>query len=956
MGLLIKFSLLFNLIPFLLIAQQTDSLVIKLCQNEYESPEGTPLDFTREISAYDNLGNLLYVTHQEWNLGQANHHVLDSTIYDYDGNQRVIFIYYYGTNPPVSYTIGPAYKKYYTYDSLDRVVNLRQENWSATLQNWYTKADIYYSYSITGSVDSVWNINIPIPTAESSHFDSVLNLQTYMTWQWDSTSWQANTRHRWWKNGQSFDTLNILDNWDGTDWINISKSSIQYDTSNHLTLQVNSNGQGNNWINHNQIICSYDTAGRLIYSRTDYWIDSTSTWSPNSYFAYSYGFSPRTKLTYFILWNTNAGMWDSTWWSRDNLDSLNRVTSTYTYYYWDNHGESSGTVYDQFGNVIYNHASGAGYEGYYRAIYNSDNQILHTESSHFSAHSTSTSSECDWYRIKPDSIVVSIPDSLDLCPGGSNNISGLIIYPDSPVSIQWSPSSGVSNDTILAPIFSPVTTTTYQLALTDTGGNIATTPFTVTIHPFPPPPFLDSLVPPGRCFPDTIIYFVQQPSLGYYQWRSTGNIYPVDNDSLFYSKIYNTDYYFLLGFSEFGCMSSSDTFQVSLQSPPVTYISTSPTFYCLGDTTTLSVNLRPNNTYQWKINGVDTTGTTDSTFKITQNGLYEIYVIDTINGCDWSNVYDARFGTPNLPTTILVDPDTIICANQSVQIYSAFTDTAWTYSWYYNGSNLYYQSSTDSFSVSQGGYYWLTVHDANCKSTADTVFIYYDSFHPLLTPSGMVWICSPDSLLLQVTPGQQYLWSTGETTAQITVDTAAFYSCIVTDSFGCTGSNTMKLNVNIPGPASMITWIFPELVSSVTGNLQWYRNDSMITGATGLSYQPLIDGTYQVSYIDSNSCEVFSAGYYFSLLGLAPLTNKSLLSIYPNPFLDNATFVYLGNGRIEFVDIFDSKFKLVLSLQEPGRSFVLPTSDLASGFYYCRVKIFTSLHMDDQWLKLSKMD
>lgn len=47
-------------------------------------------------------------------------------------------------------------------------------------------------------------------------------------------------------------------------------------------------------------------------------------------------------------------------------------------------------------------------------------------------------------------------------------------------------------------------------------------------------------------------------------------------------------------------------------------------------------------------------------------------------------------------------------------------------------------------------------------------------------------------------PGYSYLWSTGATTQTITVGTSGLYSVVVSDSLGCTGRDSVLLNISAP--------------------------------------------------------------------------------------------------------------------------------------------------------------
>jgi hypothetical protein len=87
---------------------------------------------------------------------------------------------------------------------------------------------------------------------------------------------------------------------------------------------------------------------------------------------------------------------------------------------------------------------------------------------------------------------------------------------------------------------------------------------------------------------------------------------------------------------------------------------------------------------------------------------------------------------------------------------------------------------------------------------------YFDSLLVTVTPPPLVAIngnnsiCMGFSTTLQATAGSTYLWSTGESTASITVNPSinTIYSVQVTDASGCTGTAEINVIVNQPSIAT----------------------------------------------------------------------------------------------------------------------------------------------------------
>lgn len=73
------------------------------------------------------------------------------------------------------------------------------------------------------------------------------------------------------------------------------------------------------------------------------------------------------------------------------------------------------------------------------------------------------------------------------------------------------------------------------------------------------------------------------------------------------------------------------------------------------------------------------------------------------------------------------------------------------------------------------------------------------------------------------------------------------------------------------------------LVSSVTGDLQWFFEGEVIAGATSQSLTPTRSGSYQVSITSAEDCESFSEEFLFEVVTGINDDWISQIRIYPNP-------------------------------------------------------------------------
>jgi hypothetical protein len=207
-----------------------------------------------------------------------------------------------------------------------------------------------------------------------------------------------------------------------------------------------------------------------------------------------------------------------------------------------------------------------------------------------------------------------------------------------------------------------------------------------------------------------------------------------------------------------------------------------------------------------------------------------------------------------------------------------------------------------------------------------------------------VSFCQGDSAILSSNSQNNYQWSTGETTATITVKSNGVYSLSALNTNRCVASiETTKVNVQ-PLPQPQITaesmkiceGQTEELVSTEAIAYQWS------TGATTRSIQVSAPGSYKVSITDVNNCTATSMPITLSFYNHLPditlandcnsiywsgdypvtwylnneimsLTKPDLKTIYPTDS---------GLYHIEISDLCGSKKSNVINFKPPNTNFV----------------------------------
>ena len=179
------------------------------------------------------------------------------------------------------------------------------------------------------------------------------------------------------------------------------------------------------------------------------------------------------------------------------------------------------------------------------------------------------------------------------------------------------------------------------------------------------------------------------------------------------------------------------------------------------------------------------------------------------------------------------------------------------YRWYENGCGSgNFIGTGDSITVSPTNtttYYLRT--EAPCGNTnCVSVQIQVANTAPVMTGNTMICQGSSTQLGTQAVY-QQYLWSTGETTATITVASSGTYTVTVTNSNGCTVSGTIQV------------FDIPFTPPQISGNTELCAGDSTTlftgagyasylwsTGAAGALITVADSGTYAVTVSNAIGC------------------------------------------------------------------------------------------------------
>ncbi|HEY0740234.1 MAG TPA: gliding motility-associated C-terminal domain-containing protein [Chryseosolibacter sp.] len=273
-------------------------------------------------------------------------------------------------------------------------------------------------------------------------------------------------------------------------------------------------------------------------------------------------------------------------------------------------------------------------------------------------------------------------------------------------------------------------------------------------------------------------------------------------------------------------------------------------------------------TYRWS------TGATTQSINVSATGAYSL-LISTGSGC-WSAPSDAvgvvvqsqPCGNTNVCTT--PGPPTVVpgsrCGEGTVALSASGANDSQTYRWYDNPSDPIALAEGQNFTTPAIGAtrdYYVSVFNpvGACESSRLAVRANVNlAIKPTVSPDGDIVFCDGGSIQLTAPSGfSQYIWSTGETSRQITVNAQAQYSVQVGDGI-CVSPASDPVNVvahAVPDKPTVIPSGNTSICGSGTVTLNASSSPGYIwsNGATTQTITVSQTGVYFVRSISADNCQ-----------------------------------------------------------------------------------------------------
>ncbi|MGS2726163.1 T9SS type A sorting domain-containing protein [Psychroserpens sp. BH13MA-6] len=443
------------------------------------------------------------------------------------------------------------------------------------------------------------------------------------------------------------------------------------------------------------------------------------------------------------------------------------------------------------------------------------NPILDTSYSVTGTTNNCQSSDTVTVFLVDDSVVANAGDDTGICNGES-----VILTASGGSTYLWSTGETTQNIEV-----SPTETTTYTVtAFSVSGNNQDQDSVTVTVNAIPQ---ADAGTDVSICAGESTVLTATGGST--YLW-SNGET----SQSISVSPLTTTNY--TVEVSENNC-SSIATVVVSVNALPNTNAGQDVTI-TEGASTTLTATGA--DTYLWS------TGETTASITVSPAGTTTYNVTGFSNGCETSDDVTVTVNTENV--TADAGTDVSICAGEST-ILTASGGASYQWS---TGD------TTPSISVAPSvtTTYTVTVFNTNQTASDQASVTVTVNALPNTDAGQDVTITEGVSTTLTATGADTYLWSTGETTASITVSPAGTTTYSVTGfSNGCETSDDVTVTVNTENvtadagtDVSICAGESTVLTASGGASYQWSTGDT----TPSISVAPSVTTTYTVTVFNTN--------------------------------------------------------------------------------------------------------
>ena len=330
---------------------------------------------------------------------------------------------------------------------------------------------------------------------------------------------------------------------------------------------------------------------------------------------------------------------------------------------------------------------------------------------------------------------------------------------------------------------------------------------------------------------------------------------------------------------------------------------------------------------QWSGDGFNITNVlaTDGVLRIgtSDNNLLTDFTASSLSIGTINNNLSPAFSGAGCPSprvsvqvNILAAPIVNLGANQTLCIGDSITldagNVGSTYLWSTG-------ATSQTIMVKAGGTYSVVVTNTNGCSGSDFIVI-TNGVQPIITLGNDAGFCPGFSLTLNAGfPGGTYLWSTGATTQIISVNAIGTYSVIVTNSQGCSSTDSINVFLFLGADASFTSAQNPLsraltfTPTVLTGTHSWSFGDPSLNTSNLASptFSYSVNGQYLVRHIQISTDGCADTTSVLVTVNTPVGINEQFVSafsyqVYPNPMQNETRITYeLKERSAVQVNVFD---------------------------------------------------
>ncbi len=356
------------------------------------------------------------------------------------------------------------------------------------------------------------------------------------------------------------------------------------------------------------------------------------------------------------------------------------------------------------------------------------------------------------------------------------------------------------------------------------------------------------------------------------------------------------------------------------------------TSVCSGSSVLLTAS--DGNTYLWN------TGDTTQSISADTTGSYFVQVTNS-NNCSATDTVTVSINP--LPTADAGNNQTVCTGISVILIATGGVNYQWT-----NGV-----TQGVPFSPTATNTYNVTVTDSNGCSATNNVIVTINPFPSAAnTISGSVIVCPGQDSINYIVPvisdASSYVWTLPAGTTGTSSTNSIFVNygyTAVSGNITVEGQNscgygivsTLPVTVYQIPPTPVITNNGSTLTSNASNGNQWYKNNTLLPGATNQVYVISADGNYY-DIVTLNGCSSDTSNIISYNVGIEEFITSDEITVFPNPANDKIIIEYSIITKNQTISVYSILGQLLIQQPMLQTKINIDVSSFPSGIYAVEMK------------------